>query len=108
MGDIIGAKIIGELRAKMDKEATEKKCSLSELVRQKIIFTYEQEEKEKTIINLDKIERDIKSLMNLLIMNSAFLAENIRKEKGVDAWMEIFKNAKEIFDDYKKTGKLAI
>ncbi|MGV8057110.1 MAG: hypothetical protein AB2L12_03600 [Smithellaceae bacterium] len=56
-----------------------------------------------------KIEHDIKSLMNLLIMNSSFLAENIRKEKGVvETWMEIFKNAKEILEDYKKTGKLAI
>ena len=40
--------------------------------------------------------------MNLLIMNSAFMAENIRKEKGIDAWKEIFKAAKEIFDDYKQ------
>ena len=108
MGEIVGAKIIGELRARMDKEAADKKCSLSELIRQKIIFAYEQEEKEKTIINLKKIEGDIKSLINLLIMNSALIAEDIRKEKGVDAWVEIFKNAKEILDDYKKTGKLAI
>ena len=71
----------------MDKEAADKKCSLSELIRQKIIFAYEQEEKEKTIVNLKKIEGDIKSLMNLLIMNSAFMAEYIRKEKGVDAWV---------------------
>jgi hypothetical protein len=28
---IVGAKIIGELRARMDKEAADKKCSLSEL-----------------------------------------------------------------------------
>ena len=108
MGEIVGAKIIGELRARMDKEAADKNCSLSELIRQKIIFAYEQEEKEKMIINLTKIEGDIKSLMNLLIMNSSFFAEYIRKEKGVDAWMEIFKTAKEILDDYKKTGKLAI
>ena len=108
MGEIIGAKIIGELRAKMDKEASDKKCSLSELIRQKIIFAYEQEEKEKTIISLKKIEGDIKSLMNLLIMNSALMAEDIRQEKGVDAWVEIFKIAKEILDDYKNTGKLSI
>ena len=56
----------------------------------------------------DKLERDIKSLMNLLIMNSALMAEDIRQEKGVDAWVKIFNTAKEIFDDYKKTGKLAI
>jgi hypothetical protein len=31
MGEIIGAKIIGELRARIDKEAAEKKCSVSEL-----------------------------------------------------------------------------
>ncbi|MGV8056872.1 MAG: hypothetical protein AB2L12_02375 [Smithellaceae bacterium] len=108
MGEIIGAKIVGELRARMDKEAADKKCSLSELIRQKIIFAYEQEEKEKTMINFKKIEGDIKSLMNLLIMNSSFFAEYIRKEKGVDTWMEIFQNAKEILEDYKKTGKLAI
>ena len=108
MGEIVGAKIIGELRARMDQEAADKNCSLSELIRQKIIFAYEQEEKEKTIVNLKKIEGDIKSLMNLLIMNSAFLAENIRKEKGVDTWIEIFQNAKEILEDYKRTGKLAI
>ena len=40
MGDIIGAKIIGELRARMDKEAADKKCSMSELIRQKIIFGF--------------------------------------------------------------------
>ena len=40
MGEIISAKIIGELRARMDKEAEDKKCSLSELIRQKIIFAY--------------------------------------------------------------------
>ncbi len=108
MGEIVGAKIIGELRAKMDQEAADKNCSLSELIRQKIIFAYEQEEKEKTMINVKKIEGDIKSLMNLLIMNSALMAENIRQEKGVDAWKEIFKTAKGVLDDYKITGKLAI
>ena len=108
MKEIVGAKIIGELRVRMDKEAEEKKCSMSELIRQKIIFAYEQEEKETTIINLKKIEGDIKSLMNLLIMNSALMAEDIRQEKVVDVWMEIFKTAKEILDDYKKTGKLAL
>ena len=108
MGEIIGAKIIGELRARMDKEAEDKKCSLSELIRQKIIFAYEQEDKEKTIIDLQKMDGNIKSLINLLIMNSAFIAEYIREEKGVDSWMEIFNNAKEILDNYKKTGKLAM
>jgi hypothetical protein len=108
MRDIIGAKIIGELRARMDKEAAEKKCSLSELIRQKIIFAYEQEDKEKMILDLQKMDGNIKSLINLLIMNSAFIAEYIRQEKGLDAWVEIFKNAKEILDDYRKTGKLAI
>ena len=108
MGEIIGAKIIGELRARMDKEAEDKKCSLSELIRQKIIFAYEQEDKEKTIIDLQKMDGNIKSLINLLIMNSAFIAEYIRQEKGVDSWMEIFNNAKEILDNYKKTGKLVI
>jgi hypothetical protein len=29
MGDIIGAKIIGELRARMDKEAADKKCMIN-------------------------------------------------------------------------------
>jgi hypothetical protein len=108
MKKVVGTRIKGELRVRMDQEATDKKCSMSELIRQKIIFAYEQEDKEKTIIKLDKIERDIKVLMNLLIMNSAFLAENIRKEKGVDAWVKIFNTAKEILEDYKKTGKLAI
>ena len=55
MKEIVGAKIIGELRVRMDKEAAEKKCAMSELIRQKIIFAYEQEDKEKTIINLKKI-----------------------------------------------------
>ena len=108
MGEIIGARIIGELRARLDKEAEDKKCSLSELIRQKIIFAYEQEDKEKTIIDLRKMDGNIKSLINLLIMNSAFIAEYIRQEKGMDAWAEIFKNAKGIFDNYKKTGKLAM
>jgi hypothetical protein len=108
MGEIIGAKIIGELRARMDKEAEDKKCSLSELIRQKIIFAYEQEDKEKTIMDLQKMDGNIKSLINLLIMNSAFIAEYIRQEKGVDSWMEIFNNAKEILDNYKNTGKLAM
>jgi hypothetical protein len=108
MGEIIGAKIIGELRARIDKEAAEKKCSVSELIRQKIIFAYEQEDKEKTIIDLEKMDGNIKSLINLLIMNSAFIAEYIRQEKGVDSWMEIFNNAKENLDNYKKTGKLTI
>jgi hypothetical protein len=108
MGEIIGAKIIGELRARMDKEAEDKKCSLSELIRQKIMFAYEQEEKEKVIIDLQKMDGNIKSLINLLIMNCAFIAEYIRQEKGMDSWAEIFKNAKEILDNYKNTGKLAI
>jgi hypothetical protein len=108
MGEIIGARIIGELRVRMDKEAKDKKCSLSELIRQKIIFAYEQEEKEKMIIDLQKMDGNIKSLINLLIMNSAFIAEYIRQERGMDFWVEIFKNAKEILDNYKNTGKLAI
>jgi hypothetical protein len=104
----IAARIKGELREKINKEAAEKNCSVSELIRQKIIFAYEQEDKEKTIINLKKIEGDIKFLINLLIMNSSFIAEDIRQEKGMDSWVEIFNNAKEILDNYKKTGRLAI
>ena len=104
----IAARIKGELREKINKEAAEKNCSVSELIRQKIIFAYEQEEKEKTIMDLQKMDGNIKSLINLLIMNSAFIAEYIRQEKGVDSWMEIFNNAKEILDNYKKTGKLAM
>jgi len=104
----IAARIKGELREKINKEAAEKNCSVSELIRQKIIFAYEQEDKEKTIIDLEKMDGNIKSLINLLIMNSAFIAEYIRQEKGVDSWMEIFNNAKENLDNYKKTGKLAI
>jgi hypothetical protein len=106
--EVIGTRIKGALRARMDKEAADKKCSLSELIRQKVIFAYEQEEKEKTIINLKKIEGDLKSLISLLIMTSALIAEDIRQEKGADAWLKIFKTAKEILEDYKKTGKLAI
>ena len=108
MGEIIGTKIIGEVRARMDKEAAEKKCSMSELIRQKIVFAYEQEDKEKTIVNFKQLEGDSKFLINLLIMNSSFIAEDIRKEKGADAWLEIFKNAKGIFDNYKKTGNLSM
>ena len=104
----ISARIKGELREKINKEAAEKNCSVSELIRQKIIFAYEQEDKEKTIIDLEKMDGNIKSLINLLIMNSAFIAEYIREEKGVDSWVEIFNNAKEILDNYKKTGRLAI
>ena len=108
MRDIIGAKIIGELRARMDKEAADKKCSMSELIRQKIIFAYEQEEKEKTIIILEKMEGNLKSLISLLIMTSALIGEDIRQEKGMDAWAEIFKNAKRLLDDYRKTGEVVI
>jgi hypothetical protein len=108
MRQVIGTRIIGELRVRMDKEAAEKKCSMSELIRQKIIFAYEQEEKEKMIIDLKKMDGDIKFLINLLIMNSSFIAEDIRQEKGADAWAEIFKTAKGIFDNYKKTGNLSI
>ena len=56
MRQVIGTRIIGELRARMDKEAADKKCSVSELIRQKIIFAYEQEDKEKTIIDLQKMD----------------------------------------------------
>ena len=108
MREIVGAKIIGELRMRMDKEAAEKKCSMSELIRQKIIFAYEQEEKEKTIIILEKMEGNLKSLISLLIMTSALIGEDIRQEKGMDAWAEIFKNAKRLLDDYRKTGEVVI
>jgi len=106
--EIVGAKIIGELRVRMDKEAADKKCSMSKLIRQKIIFAYEQEDKEKTTIILEKMEGDLKSLISLLIMTSALIAEDIRQEKGADAWAEIFKNAKGLLDDYRKTGELVI
>ena len=108
MSEAVSIRLSSDLMEKMVQEAKEKKCSLSELIRQKIIFTYEQEDKEKTIIDLEKMDGNIKSLINLLIMNSAFIAEYIRQEKGVDSWMEIFNNAKEILDNYKKTGKLFI
>jgi spore cortex formation protein SpoVR/YcgB (stage V sporulation) len=93
---------------KIVQEAKEKKCSLSELIRQKIMFAYEQEDKEKTIIDLQKMEDDIKSLKNMLIFNLAIIADCIRQEKGMDSWEEIFKKAKEIVEEYRKTGKLFI
>ena len=108
MREIVGAKIIGELRARMDKEAADKKCSMSELIRQKIVFAYEREEKEKTTIILEKMEGDLKSLISLLVMTSALIGEDIRQEKGMDAWAEIFKNAKRLLDDYRKTGEVVI
>jgi hypothetical protein len=106
--EIIGTKIIGEVRARMDKEAAEKKCSMSELIRQKIIFAYEREDKEKTTIILEKMEGDLKSLISLLVMTSALIGEDIRQEKGMDAWAEIFKNAKKLLDDYRKTGEVVM
>jgi hypothetical protein len=81
---------------------------MSELIRQKIVFAYEQEDKEETIINLKKLEGDLKSLISLLIMTSALIGEDIRQEKGIDAWAEIFKTTKGIFDNYKKTGNLSM
>ena len=108
MKEIVGAKIIGELRVRMDKEAADKKCSMSELIRQKIIFAYEQEGKQKMIINLKKIEGDLKSLISLLVMTSALIGEDIRQEKGMDAWEERFKNAKKLLDDYRKTGEVVM
>ena len=108
MSEAISVRLSSDLMEKIVQEAKEKKCSQSELIRQKIIFTYEQEDKEKTIIDLEKMDGNIKSLINLLIMNSAFIAEYIRQEKGIDSWMEIFNNAKEILEEYRKTGKLFI
>jgi hypothetical protein len=92
----------------MDKEAADKKCSMSELIRQKIIFAYEQEGKEEMIIDLKKIEGDLKSLISLLVMTSALIGEDIRQEKGMDAWEERFKNAKKLLDDYRKTGEVVM
>jgi len=105
MRQVIGTRIIGELRARMDKEAADKKCSLSELIRQKIIFTYEQEEK-KNDYKFKKIEGYIKSLMNLLIM-ILLLWLKIFVKKSVEAWWRYLKS-RGILDDYNKTGKLAI
>jgi hypothetical protein len=104
----ISARIKGELREKINKEAEEKNCSVSELIRQKIIFAYEREEKEKTTIILEKMEGDLKSLISLLVMTSALIGEDIRQEKGMDAWAEIFKNAKILLDDYRKTGEVVM
>jgi len=104
----ISARIKGELREKINKEAAENNCSVSELIRQKIIFAYEQEGKEEMIIDLKKIEGDLKSLISLLIMTSALIGEDIRQEKGMDAWAEIFKNAKILLDDYRKTGEVVM
>jgi len=104
----ISARIKGELREKINKEAAENNCSVSELIRQKIIFAYEREEKEKTTIILEKMEGDLKSLISLLVMTSALIGEDIRQEKGMDAWAEIFKNAKILLDDYRKTGEVVM
>ena len=104
----ISTRIKGELREKINKEAAENNCSVSELIRQKIIFAYEREEKEKTTIILEKMEGDLKSLISLLVMTSALIGEDIRQEKGMDAWAEIFKNAKILLDDYRKTGEVVM
>ena len=104
----ISTRIKGELMEKINKEAAENNCSVSELIRQKIIFAYEREEKEKTTIILEKMEGDLKSLISLLVMTSALIGEDIRQEKGMDAWAEIFKNAKRLLDDYRKTGEVVI
>jgi hypothetical protein len=108
MSEAISVRLSSDLMEKIVQEAKEKKCSQSELIRQKIIFTYEQEDKEKTIIDLEKIEGDIKSLKNMLIFNLAIIADCIRQEKGIDSWVEIFNKAKEIVEEYRKTGKLFI
>jgi hypothetical protein len=108
MSEAVSIRLSSDLMEKMVQEAKEKKCSLSELIRQKIMFACEQEDKEKTIIDLEKIEGDIKSLKNMLIFNLAIIADCIRQEKGMDSWVEIFNNAKEILEEYRKTGKLFI
>jgi predicted transcriptional regulator len=108
MSESVSIRLSSDLMEKMVQEAKERKCSLSELIRQKIMFACEQKDKEKTIIDLEKIEDDIKSLQNMLIFNLAIIADYIRQEKGMDSWVEIFNKAKEILDKYKKTGKLSI
>ena len=108
MSEAISVRLSSDLMEKIVQEAKEKKCSQSELIRQKIMFAYEQEDKEKTIIDLEKIEGDIKSLKNMLIFNLAIIADCIRQEKGIDSWVEIFNKAKEIVEEYRKTGKLFI
>ena len=108
MSEAVSVRLSSDLMEKVVQEAKEKKCSLSELIRQKIIFAYEQEDKEKTTIILEKMEGDLKSLISLLIMTSTLIGEDIRQEKGMDAWAEIFKNAKRLLDDYRKTGEVVI
>jgi hypothetical protein len=34
---VVGSKIIGELKARMDKEAADKKCSLAAIIDKKVI-----------------------------------------------------------------------
>ena len=45
MSEAISVRLSSDLMEKIVQEAKEKKCSQSELIRQKIIFTYEQEDK---------------------------------------------------------------
>jgi len=47
MSEAVSIRLSSDLMEKMVREAKEKKCSLSELIRQKIMFACEQETKKK-------------------------------------------------------------
>jgi len=59
MSEAVSIRLSSDLMEKMVREAKEKKCSLSELIRQKIMFACEQENKEKMNINFLKMESKI-------------------------------------------------
>jgi vacuolar-type H+-ATPase subunit I/STV1 len=113
MAGIKGARFSDEARAKILSEAEQKKCSVSQVIRERIEQSYVQEEIKDLEQKLSRIEARIieigpqtRRAENLSWWTVTLLAEFMKHKLGPEKFRIIERTADKKFDVYRHTREL--
>jgi predicted transcriptional regulator len=115
MPKVISGQIEDELHAKIKAEAEQKKCSVSDVLREKIELAYARDEiinLKQTIAEMDKkileLTPQIRRAENLSWWTLTVLAEYLKRAVAPERFREIERISDEKYADYLKTRDLKL
>ncbi len=113
MAEPITVRLNDELHAKILSEAEQKKCSASQIIREKIEQAFIQEENKEQKQRLGRIEAKLIEIApharraeNISCWALLFLAESTKLKLSSDTFRDVRKAVDERYSEYLKTNEL--